>query len=247
MKYLSDPPSHEVSNTFITIKVVLETRGSLDIFQNLSELTCFKTEVKKKPGVPDDVEGIAMEAKARGVASKALSLLASELLSNAPSFVYGESFSNIPSMMPSLLVGLQILSIKFSDEAAKDSILEELNDILSCLAVVTGYSEASHELLLSSDCLQLFPRFLTESKLRLNTLRVYRALFKTFSSLAVISTLPNHLDALYESIESTSQILVVTFGSQSTAAPAKGKKVSNHILLMLSVEVVEKIFIFSSG
>jgi hypothetical protein len=207
------------------MKTILECKENLDVFQNLSDLLCFKTEVKKKPGIPEDVEGLLMEAKARGVAAKALSSFACEILSNASIFAYGDIFSKIPSVMPSLLSGIQILSAKFSDETQKDTTLDEINDLLACTAVVAGYSEALQEFILSSDTLQMFPRFVQEPKLRLNTLRVYRALFATFTSLQMLSSVPYHLDALYESIDVTAKTLVAAIGPQTVAAPAKGKKV----------------------
>lgn len=210
------------------MRTILESKESFDIFQNLSDLLCFKTEVKKKPGMPDDVEGLLLEAKARSVAAKTLSLFACEILSNASCFAYGDNFSKIPSVMPSLLSGIKILSVKFSDGAQKDTILDEVNDLLACIAVVAGYSEALQEFILSSDTLELFPRFVQEPALRLNTLRVYRALFSTFTSLQMLSSVPDHLDALYESVDVTAKTLVTAIGPQTVAAPAKGKKVCSE-------------------
>ena len=221
------------------MKTILDSKENFEVFQNLSDLICFKTEVKKKPGIPEDVEGLTLEAEARRISVKALSLFACEILSNTSSFTFGDLFSKIPSIMSSLLSGVQILSTKFSDEAQKVTILDEVNDTLACIAVVAGYSEASHDLILSSDSLQLFPGFVQEPKLRLNTLRVYKALFATFTSLQVLSSVPYHLDALYESIDATARTLVTAIAPQTVVgAPAKGKKVRDKSYPPVAVDIV---------
>ena len=72
-----------------------------NLLQNVSDLIFFKTEVKKKAGIPEDVIGIAQEENARKLASKFLAHIASELIANAPNTM-GKLFSQIPSIMTSV-------------------------------------------------------------------------------------------------------------------------------------------------
>ena len=220
LKVFGDAPTSEVSIATLTINTMIEAKDNLDILQNVVELSCMKTVVKKKAGVPEDVEGMALEMKARGLAIKFLSLLANDCFANQNFDGLAAVFATIPSCMNSLCEGLKILLEPYSDETQKTSVLDQINDYLVCVSLVASSSVSSHSFLLSSETIGVFPKFLSESKLKLNTARIYRALALSKDSLVIVSSNSEHFASLIEALGSSATLVI-----SSMAAPAVGKKV----------------------
>ena len=115
---IGNPPS---SHARILINLIVENNENLNLLQNVSDLVHFKTEVKKKPGVPDDVEGMALEEKCRHVSAKALALIASDILSMPHSQPMCDFFHGVPSITESVCAALKIAHTSFQDEERKES------------------------------------------------------------------------------------------------------------------------------
>lgn len=89
------------SGARVMIQLLVDTSESLNLLQNLSDLMHFKTEVKKKPGVPEDTAGMEQEEKARRLSSKVLHLIVTEMYTVPLSIKFCEHFANIPAIMNS--------------------------------------------------------------------------------------------------------------------------------------------------
>ena len=87
---------------------IIESHQNLQILQNLSDSVCFRTDVKKKPGIPDDLDGMAMESKLRALSSSVLASLASDLLLAPENFEACRHFCSVTNIMISVCEGIKV-------------------------------------------------------------------------------------------------------------------------------------------
>ena len=124
----AQPPPPSLANARALLLLLIETHENLNLLQNIVDLTHFKTEVKKKPGMPEDIEGMALEAKARQLACKMIATLSVDLLTesydkNACGFFY-----TIPSVANSICEALKIVyESDFVDEDKKPNALVQID------------------------------------------------------------------------------------------------------------------------
>ena len=208
------------SNSRALLNLIIENNENLNVLQNVSDMTHFKTEVKKKPGVPEDVEGMALEEKSRHISVEVLAILATDILCMPCSRPICDFFHSIPSVTESVCAALMIEYLLFQDEEKKESSLDNINNLLVCLSLLVMYSNSSVEYLLASEVLTHLPEFVKESKLKLNTLRIYKAILK-FTTDERVET--QHLDAIIEVLEVTYPAVAEAFSSTHVDPKAKGK------------------------
>jgi hypothetical protein len=103
LSFLKLPPAEDDQQrgSRSLIQLIVDTTENLNLLQNLADVMFFKTEVKKKPGVPDDVAGMQLEEKARQLSCKVLLLISAEILTVRVSPNFCELFQTVPSIMHS--------------------------------------------------------------------------------------------------------------------------------------------------